>query len=409
MQTKIAISAEPGKSRLMQDGVNYFRLLAIVTNPMSSSAKHVILSVVSDLVSDQRVHRTALALHRKGLKVTLIGRERKASPKMDDRAYTTVRFRLLWEKGPLFYASFNIRLLFYLIFHKADVLVANDLDTLPANFIASKLKGSTLYYDSHEYFTEVPELVNRPRVQSIWKRIEKWILPKIHHMYTVNESIAGLYSQEYKIPVAVVRNVPFRRHQNQSVPNRASLGLPADKKIFIFQGAGINVQRGAEEVIEAMQFTTDLILLFVGTGDVIDFLKSEQKRLHLESKVVFVPRQSMEKLREYTLNSDFGISIDKDTNLNYRYSLPNKLFDYIQAEIPVFVSDLPEVRKIVEKYDIGVISNSHDPGTLATLMMKMAGDEFRLAQWKENLKLAAADLCWENEEQKLLEIFKDVC
>ncbi len=393
----------------MQDGVNYFRLLAIVTNPMSSSAKHVILSVVSDLVSDQRVHRTALALHRKGLKVTLIGRERKASPKMDDRAYTTVRFRLLWEKGPLFYASFNIRLLFYLIFHKADVLVANDLDTRPANFIASKLKGSTLYYDSHEYFTEVPELVNRPRVQSIWKRIEKWILPKIHHMYTVNESIAGLYSQEYKIPVAVVRNVPFRRHQNQSVPNRASLGLPADKKIFIFQGAGINVQRGAEEVIEAMQFTTDLILLFVGTGDVIDFLKSEQKQLHLESKVVFVPRQSMEKLREYTLNSDFGISIDKDTNLNYRYSLPNKLFDYIQAEIPVFVSDLPEVRKIVEKYDIGVISNSHDPGTLATLMMKMAGDEFRLAQWKENLKLAAADLCWENEEQKLLEIFKDVC
>ncbi len=375
---------------------------------MSNSGKRVILSVISDLVTDQRVHRTALALHRKGLKVTLVGRKLKKSPVLEKRDYSTKRFKLWWEKGPLFYAAFNIRLFFYLLRNKADVLVANDLDTLPANYFASRIQKNELFYDSHEYFTEVPELVSRPRIQAIWKRIERWILPGIKHMYTVNNSIAGLYGTEYKKKIGVVRNVPFRIQRTITSIDRNALGLPADKKIFIFQGSGINVHRGAEEVLQAMQHTEGLLLLFVGGGDVIDFLKSETLRLKLSDKVMFVPRQSMEKLREYTRLADVGLSLDKDTNLNYKYSLPNKLFDYIQAEIPVLVSDLPELRAIVEKYEIGKIVETHQPEKLAVQMMEMVKDPVRFAQWKENLKLAASELCWENEEVKLLEIFKDV-
>lgn len=375
---------------------------------MSNSGKRVILSVISDLVTDQRVHRTALALHRKGLKVTLVGRKLKQSPILEKRDYSTKRFKLWWEKGPLFYAAFNIRLFFYLLRNKADVLVANDLDTLPANYFASRIQKNELFYDSHEYFTEVPELVSRPRIQAIWKRIERWILPGIKHMYTVNNSIAGLYGTEYKKKIGVVRNVPFRIQRTITSIDRNALGLPADKKIFIFQGSGINVHRGAEEVLQAMQHTEGLLLLFVGGGDVIDFLKSETLRLKLSDKVMFVPRQSMEKLREYTRLADVGLSLDKDTNLNYKYSLPNKLFDYIQAEIPVLVSDLPELRAIVEKYEIGKIVETHQPEKLAVQMMEMVKDTVRFAQWKENLKLAASELCWENEEVKLLEIFKDV-
>lgn len=375
---------------------------------MSNAGKRVILSVISDLVTDQRVHRTALALHRKGLKVTLVGRKLKQSPILEKRDYSTKRFKLWWEKGPLFYAAFNIRLFFYLLRNKADVLVANDLDTLPANYFASRIQKNELFYDSHEYFTEVPELVSRPRIQAIWKRIERWILPGIKHMYTVNNSIAGLYGTEYKKKIGVVRNVPFRIQRTITSIDRNALGLPGDKKIFIFQGSGINVHRGAEEVLQAMQHTEGLLLLFVGGGDVIDFLKSETLRLKLSDKVMFVPRQSMEKLREYTRLADVGLSLDKDTNLNYKYSLPNKLFDYIQAEIPVLVSDLPELRAIVEKYEIGKIVETHQPEKLAVQMMEMVKDPARFAQWKENLKLAASDLCWENEEVKLLEIFKDV-
>src|SRR4051812_41982571 len=136
--------------------------------------KRVLISVTSDLVTDQRVHRAASTLHAKGIDVTLIGRRKKDSADIS-REYKTVRFNLWWEKGALFYAAYNIRLFFYLLFHRADFLIANDLDTLLPNFLISKLKGKQLFYDSHEYFTEVPELTNRPAIKKIWKSIERFI------------------------------------------------------------------------------------------------------------------------------------------------------------------------------------------------------------------------------------------
>ena len=370
--------------------------------------RRVIISVVSDLVTDQRVHRTALALHSKGLIVTLVGRELRSSLSMPDRPYQTKRFNLGIETGPLFYAFYNIRLFFFLLFSKADILVTNDLDTLLPNFIISRLKKSELFYDRHEYFTEVPELVSRPRIQKIWLTIEKFIFPKLKNVYTVNESIAAIYSKKYKVPVQVVRNLPFRPSEKSNVIRRVDVGLPLDKKIFLFQGAGINVDRGAEEAIEAIAENENAALLFIGGGDVFNQLKEKVRSLKIEDKVFFIPKQPMEILYQYTSLADFGLTLDKDTNLNYRYSLPNKLFDYIQAGLPVLASDLPEVRKIVDHYNIGKITPSTSVADIAATMKQMISDAQQLALWKENLKIAAADLCWENEEKKLMQIFKDV-
>jgi glycosyltransferase involved in cell wall biosynthesis len=207
----------------------------------------------------------------------------------------------------------------------------------------------------------------------------------------------------------VVRNVPARPDHSPTLPSRDDLNLPSEKKILIFQGAGINIQRGAEEAVEAMRYLDGVLLLFVGDGDVVETLKENVAHQGLDHKVRFIPRVPMEVLHHYTRLADGGLTLDKDTNINYRYSLPNKLFDYIHAGIPVLASDLPEISRIIRQYNIGMVVPAHKPEMLAEAMRTLLFDQKLREQWSENLPKAAADLCWENEREVLLNLIKSVC
>ncbi len=367
----------------------------------------VIISVISDLVTDQRVNRAALALHNAGYEVTLVGRRMRSSMPVGKRPYKVLRFWLFFERGPMFYAAYNTVLFLYLIFKKADFYLSNDLDTLLPNYLVSRLKNVRLVYDSHEYFTEVPELINRPAVQNVWLAIEKRIFPRLKHVMTVNSSIAAIYSAKYDVTVHVIRNVPFAATQKVPVVTRGDWKIPADSAVFLFQGAGINVHRGAEEAIEAIRMVPGAVLLFIGAGDVIEKIKTTVLSDNLGQKVFFIPKQPMNMLRAYSQLADFGLTLDKDNNLNYRFSLPNKLFDYIHAGLPVLATRLPEVEKIIVEYDIGLITDSVEPKELASKMKAMMTDKSQLDKWKKNLLIASRDLCWEKEEKKFLEVFDD--
>jgi len=371
---------------------------------MKMKKKRVIISVINDLVTDQRIARTADVLKGLGFEVIMVGRRKYDSPHMPEREYETIRMRLLWEKGPLFYAEYNIRLFFLLLSRPAELLVSNDLDTLLPNYLVHKVKRIPLVYDSHEYFTATPELVDRPKVQRVWKWIEKKIVPGLRDCITVNASIANLFEQEYHVPFKVVRNIP-KRTGTFIKPTRESLGLPVDKHILILQGSGINVQRGAEEAVEAMQYIDNVLLLIVGGGDVLPILKKMVQELSLQSKVMFVPRQAPEKLAGYTANADIGLTIDKDTNINYRYSLPNKLFDYLYAGIPVLAAPLVEIKNIIQQYQIGEFIENHDPSHIAKTIENMLRDPGRQALYRQNTLKAANELSWENEQKTLVEIF----
>lgn len=369
--------------------------------------KKVHISVINDLVTDQRVARTARVLQDLGFEVQLVGRRLTHSPSMPPRPYPVLRMRLLWERGPLFYAEYNTRLFFHLLSQKSDLLVSNDLDTLLPNFLVSRIKRIPLVYDSHEYYTETPELTGRPRIQKIWKRIERAIIPKLKHCITVNQGIAELFEKEYNVPFHVVRNIPDTREMKwPTTPiNRLEAGLEAEGNVLILQGSGINIQRGAEELVECMQWVATANLLIVGGGDVIGILKTRTRELGLKKKIIFIPRVEPSELRKYTILADIGLSLDKDTNINYHYSLPNKIFDYIHAGVPILASNLPEIARIVEKYQVGELLESHQPRKLAEQINRMLQDRSRLAQFRANALQAALALNWEKEKQVLVDIF----
>ena len=364
--------------------------------------KRIILAVTNDLVVDQRVHRTAATLARQGGNVLVIGRKLPDSQDTGSRPYRIHRMRLLFRKGPLFYACYNVRLFFLLLFRKADLLLSNDLDTLPACFFASGIKGWPLVYDSHEYFTEVPELIGRNFARNTWKRIEKGLLPRIRYSYTVSWSVANAYREQYGIGMEVIRNLPVSERKEPRRPDLLDCG---PQRIIIYQGA-LNVGRGLELMISAMQYLDKYQLQIYGEGDLSWQLRQLSGKLKLDDRITFPGRIAPGELKDYTRQASLGISLEEDMGLSYRYSLPNKLFDYIHAGIPVLVSDLPEMKKVVEDYGIGQVLNDRKPENLANQVKEMMdSDELRM-KWKKNLRKASADLCWEKEEGKLLDLFK---
>lgn len=367
--------------------------------------KKITVSVINDLVSDQRVNRSCSLLYEMGFEVLLIGRKRRKSPPLSKRKYRTLRMRLLFETGPLFYAEFNIRLFLILLFKKQDILFANDLDTLLANHVISKLLHKPLIYDSHEYFTETPELVNRPNVKRIWKSIERSIFPKLKEVITVNKSIATLFEKEYGNTVSVIRNVPQFREPKAKY-SKQELGIPEEIPILILQGAGINIDRGAEELIEAMPHISKSCLLIVGDGDVINTLKARVIKLNIASRVLFFPRQDFEHLHSFTMHADIGFSLDKNSNLNYQFSLPNKLFDYIQGGTAVVASKLPEIENVIKKYTVGVVIKEHNPKVIAETVNALLSNPLSLEKYKANALIAAQELCWDSEQKVLKEIIK---
>lgn len=367
------------------------------------ASKKITVSVISDLTTDQRVIRICSTLQQMGFEVGVIARSFNNSLPLDEYIFKATRIKCNFRKGILQYAEFNLKLFWRLFFCKTDYFLANDLDTLIPNFIVGKVRGKKIMYDTHEYFTGVPELKGSPTKRKIWKFFENWIFPKLTTVYTVNNSVRQKYFEEFGNEIGVVRNVPItEKIEPYALPENWK-----NKNILMMQGAGINEGRGGIELLEAMKYLPDnYMLIMIGSGTQWNEIKQKRLDWNLGNKVEMIDKLPPAKLKKYTGLADIAFSLDSFDDLNCLYNLPNKIFDYIHALVPVIATAIPEVKYIVEKYNCGICVESNAPQVLASAVLKMMADVETYHIYKQNCVTAAKELCWENEREILKAIYK---
>lgn len=364
------------------------------------SSKKVFVAVTNDISTDYRVHKVCDYLVSKGFKVLVYGRVLPNTINVN-RDYQIVRKKHLFNYDAWFYAEYNTRLFFYLLFRKFDFILANDLDTVPACFFASKLKSTKLVLDSHELFSEVPELQGRKFVQKFWKSLESFFLPKIKRAYTVSESIAEYYHTKHANAMGVIRNVPSKNIAYK----KEEVSFPTTNKTILYQGV-LNPGRGLKPMIKALHLLEGIDLIIIGYGKVEAELRLFVDDENLSDRVFFLGRIERHRLINYTKKATLGMVLEEPNGLSFKYSLPNKLFDYIHAELPIISGNLPEISKIITKYKVGVTVESYHPKDIAKCIKDLLKDPDKISLIKQNQKNAKEILCWENEQKKLDVYFK---
>jgi glycosyltransferase involved in cell wall biosynthesis len=353
----------------------------------------VAVLVSNDLTYDQRVSKICDSLQHKNWEVRLIGVLEAGSAPLQ-RNYSTKRLNVFFSKGPLFYFILNTRMFFYLLFHKTEIIWANDLDVLWPTVLMKKLRGTKVIYDSHEYFTEAEGLTGRERIKAIWTRIEERCIPHVDLFITVNESIASIYRKKYNREVLVQRNMPIL------VEDESEREELFEVKTVVLQGAYIDPDRGGMELVEAFQFLEGIQLLIVGAGRDLENIKRRIIKLHLEEKVKVLPRMSYFDLKKLTQRVHLGVSLDKPLHLNYTLSLPNKLFDYIHAGVPVLVSNLVEPARIVNEYQVGEVVEEVTPKAIAEGIQKVL-NSLSYEGYRAATKKAKSALHWQADFDKI--------
>ena len=358
------------------------------------------ICLTGDLSTDYRVHKTSMSLIKLGYDVLCISRIKKGFGDTSKKDYDIKLIKTLFEKGPLFYLEYNLRLFFYLTIHRSDVVLSVDLDTLPGCWLGTRFRGRKLIFDSHEYFPEVPELQHRKFVKNIWVFLEKFLVPRVDKAYTVCESIASIYREKYNKEFNVVRNLPMKQK------------MESDKQVIsdnrfkiVYQGA-INLGRGIFETLDAMKLLDDVLLVIIGDGDESQEVKNYINNNQLSSKVTVLGKIPFTKLAAYTQSADLGLCLLENIGLNYYYSLPNRIFDFALAGVPVLASNFPEIAKVVGHYHTGLLIDNLKPENIANSIKLLKEDKETYAIMAQNAVEASKHLIWENEESVLREVFE---
>jgi glycosyltransferase involved in cell wall biosynthesis len=406
----------------------------------------IICLVINDLAQDQRMDRICTSLVRAGHEVTLVGRLLPSSKELPDKTYRQHRIHCRYEKGKLFYAEYNYRLIRELRSWHYDAICAVDLDTLLAGVRLTTSDRHKLVFDAHEWFSETPEVVKRPLIRGIWRGLAKALVPKSDVRYTVAPMLAEKLAEEYGVPFGTVRNLPVRRvssvgpspstspvpaaaptsetpstppslqraraqsdYSSDNIGHSPKLTAPNHTLYrLVYQGM-LNPGRGLKTVLAAIAYLPECELWLIGDGPEMEALQKCAEDFGITNRVWFAGFRPPTDLPALTERAWLGLNLLDAVSLSYYYSLANKAFDYVQAGLPSVQMAFPEYCALQEEYRCYALIDRLEPARLVAIIEHLIQTPEAYQKLVTASKRAAEELVWENEEAKLLEIWKSLC
>ena len=288
-----------------------------------------------------------------------------------------------------------------------DIYVAHDLPALPIASYAAKEKSAKLVYDAHEFFTG--QIALRGKRKDFFKKVEKELIGNVDLMFTVNDDIAELFKKEYNIEnIHILLNL-IEERIIKKVDLHKLLHISNKKKILLYQG-GFLEDRNLEILVESAQFfDEDIVLLMLGYS----FLEQKLKNIALsknimDKKVFFLDRVPQKELLDYTAGADAGIIPYPAIDLNTIYCTPNKLFEFLTANIPIIANkELVTVGNIFREHKVGNLISFESPDEIARGISK-ALEIIDTDANQTAIEETSKHFSWKNQESILIEAYKNL-
>lgn len=336
------------------------------------------------------------SLTNSGYDVHIIGFKSKKSTLLTKQPYKQERLALLFQRGKLFYLEICIRLFFKLLFKRVNIISSVDMDTLLPAYLVAKLRNKTLVFDAHEYYSETSGLVGRKLEKGLWAKLEFFLIPKVKKAYTVNQSLADIFHKQYGVKFNVILNTPVL----EDIPDFED----HSEHFYLYQGI-LNKGRGLEELIEVFS-KKNLKLKIAGDGPLKEQLQKEIELIGIADRVKllgFVPPRELKRL---TAQSYAGLNLIEGKGKSYYFSLANKFFDYIHAEIPQIGMNFPEYKRVNDRYNTSFLIDSFSE--IGAAVEKMEDDKKYYYLLKTNTREAKKEFNWSKEEKKLIDIYRSL-
>jgi glycosyltransferase involved in cell wall biosynthesis len=371
-----------------------------------SSKKKVLITFLGNIDYDTRCKNLYHTFSTNNFDVEFIGFDWLTKDFNETRGDVSI---IKLKKGFLslfFYLKFIWHIKLKLLTTKASIIFAEDIYTLPFVVIFGKLKRAKIYYDSRELFGHLAGLKDKKFKQAFWKWTEKFFIGKADYVIVTGPMDGEFLKKEYRLKnIILLRNLPRFYKPALKLDLHSHLQIDKNKKIILYQGVLLE-GRGIEKVFAVLSELPDHVFVIVGGGEYEQHYQKLAEQMNLTDQVFFLGKLTQEDLPQVTASVDIGISLIENLSTSYYYALPNKLFEYIMAEVPVIVSNLPQMKEIVTKYDVGYAVEFESKDELANAIKKLTGDSKLSESKKQNCQIASQELNWEKEVTNLLQTLK---